>query len=364
MPDRSTPASAVEQARSTMSLPARPRRGRRQVLGAPLRRRLFLTVTLVPAAVLGMLAASCAAPGQAVSWPTMHSITDRPGSNAPATDRPGSNAPATDGHNVGSTGGNTGGSGVSGAASGQAVSRPTLHFITNRHGSNAPAVDGYDVFDTGVSGLSGLPAGVKGLVWLGQKCPTRADAAFRTTIDKLASNPKVFGYYLSDEPHVSDCPGGAAALATRADYIRSRTGGAQKSFIVLFLVADYASFKPANSHVDLVGIDPYPCSKPSPTCPVSKITDTVDAAISAGIPRSAIVPVFQAFGQENVQDDFYRLPTAAQMRAMLAEWDRLVPSPVMDYAYGWGHQSSANPTLVDSPSLQQVLAAHNGVTLR
>ena len=168
---------------------------------------------------------------------------------------------------------------------------------------------------------------------------------------------------MSYEPQIENCPGGPAADASRADYIRSRTGGLQKSFIVLSKIEDYSPFKPANSHVDLVGLDPYPCSTASPTCPVRKITDKVNAALSAGIPRAAIVPVYQAFGQNNIPGGYYRLPTADQMRAMQAEWDRLVPSPVMDYAYGWGHQSSSNPTLVDSRALQQVLAAHNGVTV-
>jgi hypothetical protein len=43
------------------------------------------------------------------------------------------------------------------------------------------------------------------------------------------------------------------------------------------------------------------------------------------------------------------------MRDMLARWARLVPHPPMDYTYGWRNQGSANPTLVDSPALQQVL---------
>ncbi|MFM6849074.1 MAG: hypothetical protein ACKOVB_08205 [Terrabacter sp.] len=249
-------------------------------------------------------------------------------------------------------------------SSGQAASPSTKHFISNLKGSTAPKALGYDVFDTGASGVSTLPAGVQGLVWLGQKCPTPADAAFRSIVDRLAASPRVFGYYLSDEPHVADCPGAAAALASRADYIRSKSRGAQRSFIVLSRVADYGPLRPAASHVDLVGIDPYPCSVASPGCPVTKIRDKVTAARQAGIPLAAIVPVHQAFGQQNIAGGYYRLPTAAQMQAMLAEWDRLVPTPVMDYAYGWSHQSSSNPTLADSRSLQTVLAAHNGVLVR
>lgn len=253
---------------------------------------------------------------------------------------------------------------LSAPSSGQAVSPTTRHFITNLRGATAPKALGYNVFDTSVSGVATLPAGVQGLVWIGQKCPTPADATFRSAVDRLAGNPKVYGYYLSDEPHVADCPRAAAALASRADYIRSRSRGAQKSFIVLSRVADYSALRPATSHVDLVGINPYPCSVASPGCPVTKIRDKVTAARGAGIPLSAIVPVYQAFGQQNIPGGYYRLPTATQMRAMLAEWDRLVPSPAMDYAYGWSHQSSSNPTLVDSRPLQTVLAAHNGVVVR
>lgn len=249
-------------------------------------------------------------------------------------------------------------------SSGQAVSRTTKHFISNLRGATAPKALGYNVFDTGASGVAALPSGVQALVWLGQKCPTPADAAFRATVDRFATDRRVFGYYLSDEPHVADCPRAAAALASRADYIRAKSRGAQKSFIVLSRVADYSAFRPAATHVDLVGIDPYPCSVASPGCPVTKIRDKVTAARRAGIPLAAIVPVHQAFGQQKIARGYYRLPTAAQMRAMLAEWDRLVPSPVMDYAYGWSHQSSSNPTLADSRSLQTVLATHNGVVAR
>jgi hypothetical protein len=253
----------------------------------------------------------------------------------------------------------------SGAATDLVAAAPaTKHFITNLHGSTAPRALGYTVFDTGPSGVASLPSGVQGLVWLGQKCPTPADATFRATVDRLAANPRVFGYYLSDEPHISACPRGPAALASRADYIRYRSRGTQKSFIVLSKIADYKPFRPAASHVDLVGLDPYPCSTASPTCPVTKIREKVTAARGAGIPLGAIVPVFQTFGQQNIAGGYYRLPTATQMQAMLAEWRRLVPTPVMDYSYGWGHQSSSNPTLVDSRSLQRVMAAHNGVTIR
>ncbi|HEY3557653.1 MAG TPA: hypothetical protein VGL05_09325 [Kribbella sp.] len=246
--------------------------------------------------------------------------------------------------------------GSSGTAPAQAQT-PTRHFVTNLKGSTAPFSLGYTLADTGsVSALSSLPSGVQAVFWLGQKCPAPADATFKAKIDALASNPKVFAYYLSDEPHIADCPGGPAALRSRADYIRAASGGRQKSFVVLSKVPDYKAFAPAATHVDLVGLDPYPCSIAHPQCDLSKIGEKVSAARAAGIPLSAIVPVYQAFGQERATSHYYNLPTATQEHAILTEWRRLVPAPVMDYTYGWSNQSSANPTLIDSQSLQKVFA--------
>jgi hypothetical protein len=238
-----------------------------------------------------------------------------------------------------------------------AAATTTKHYISNLSGSREPVALGYNVLDPSysVSAVNALPEGVQALVWLGQKCPTTIDSTFRARVDALRNNPKVYGFYLSDEPHIADCPNGPAALATRADYIRS-TSPAHKSFIVLSKVADFGPFKPANSHVDLVGLDPYPCSIANPQCDIAKIGQRVSAALSAGIPLAAIVPVYQAFGQENTDDHYYNLPTPTQLQAMLDEWTRLVPTPVMDYTYGWAHQSSSNPTLIDSPALQQVFA--------
>ena len=234
-----------------------------------------------------------------------------------------------------------------------AGSGQTHHFIANLGGATRPHRLGYDIFDTGPSraDIAALPRGVKALVWLGQKCPTPADQAFRRKVGRLAGKHRVFGYFLSDEPHLADCPDGPAALATRTAYIRQVSGGRQRSFIVLEH-ADYHSFRPAVTGVSLVGVDSYPCSVNG--CRYSKIPEKVRMARAAGIPLSRIVPVYQAFGQGHASDTYYTMPTRRQERRILATWARVVPDPVMDYTYGWRHQSSANPTLTDSRGLQRV----------
>ncbi len=251
---------------------------------------------------------------------------------------------------------------VTPAATTTAVAPSTSnHFITNLHGEvAAPKRIGYTVFDSGSSSaqVAALPTGVRAMVWLGQKCPTKADAAFRSTVTRLASSRKVFAYYLSDEPHIADCPGGPAALASRADYVRQASGGRQKSFVVLSKVEDFKPFRTGVTHVSMIGLDPYPCSTANPTCDVDKINQRVAAATAAGIPLSRVVPTYQAFGQSATASHYYNLPTVTQMRAMVSRWAKVVPTPPMDYTYGWGHQSSSNPTLVDSPGLQSLFTSY------
>lgn len=229
--------------------------------------------------------------------------------------------------------------------------RHTLHYIANRHGSTRPAALGFDLFDTGPH-LTDLPRGTKALVWLGEKVPTMPTSAWKHTVRRLAAKPRVFGYYLADEPHD---PASVAALRAKADFIARVSKGAQVSFITLSEIRDYRTFRPAASHVTLFGLDPYPKSVNGFV--LSKVDRKVQAARSAGIPAGRIVPVYQAFGQGRTAERYYAMPTARQTRLLLARWRRLVPAPVFDYTYTWGHQRSARPTLVDRPTVQGVYQA-------
>jgi hypothetical protein len=85
----------------------------------------------------------------------------------------------------------------------------------------------------------------------------------------------------------------------------------------------------------------------------------VSVAEADGIPQSAIVPIYQAFGGGGYST--YILPTAAQEQQILTTWGSVIPAPMFDYAYSWGVQDG-DTALSTDPALQQVLAAHNSAS--
>jgi hypothetical protein len=273
---------------------------------------------------------------------------------------------------------------------------PTKHFAIETDSNQSVALSlGYDLIDVPASRLDpsqtkaavdALPAGVQALVWVGNldndSCTTPGFTTpqFEAVVDSMASDAKVYGYYIADEPHPLRCPNAAADIRARADYLHSRSSS-QKAFIVVQdgsgpcgsnLGCEFSALQPAYTDVDLIGLDPYPCHYDSlgiaAPCAYDLINERVASATANGIPLSMIVPVFQTFGQEGRTDGgtvFYRTPTTSELQTILSTWDSLVPTPAMDYAYTFGFQ--CDPTscltpqaLVNHPELQPIMQAHNG----
>jgi hypothetical protein len=247
--------------------------------------------------------------------------------------------------------------------------RTSEHFTGNGNLSGStyvPGADGFNLADVSSNAeTAALPAGVKGLEWIGS-C-TGATPAFQQTIQPFIGDPNVFGFYLMDEPDPSSCP--ATNLKAESDWIHANDPGTYTFIVELDLSSSnhptYAGdYNPANSDIDLYGLDPYPCRSENPAsapCAYSWLGLAVSAAEQAGIPLAQIVPVYQTFGGGSWVDDgggSYQLPTAAQESAILSTWASLVPTPVFDYAYSWGSQNG-DQALNASAALQQVLLAHN-----
>ncbi|RWC37265.1 MAG: calcium-binding protein, partial [Mesorhizobium sp.] len=94
------------------------------------------------------------------------------------------------------------------------------------------------------------------------------------------------------------------------------------------------------------------------------IDRAVAAALEAGIPQSAIVPVYQAFGGGGWTTNTggsYVMPTTSQMQTMMDHWERLVPNPAFDMAYKWASQNGET-SLGNTPAMQDFFLRHNTST--
>ena len=233
-----------------------------------------------------------------------------------------------------------------------------LHYAPNGNFNGttySPASVGFNLADVGDTyQVNELPAGVKGLVWLGTT--DGATSSFMSAVNQYIGNPKVYGFYLADEPgpNVS-----AANLKAESDYIHSVDPGA-KTFMVLenngSPLAPSFAFNPANTDIDLFGLDPYPVRPEFNGANYDTIGAAVHAVEAEGVPQADIVPVYQAFGGGGYAS--WTLPTAAQEQTILSTWGQYIPSPAFDFAYSWGVQDG-DTALSSDPALQQVFAAHN-----
>lgn len=248
----------------------------------------------------------------------------------------------------------------------------TLHYTAGggieSNGQFAAGQYGFNLADVqSLEQLNALPAGVKGLVWLDQAKGVTAD--FINEMKQYIGNPKVYGFYLADEPDPTGKWGPlvkAEDLKAESDWIHANLPGA-KTFIVMMDMGSSTSpsfmntYNPANTHIDYFGIDPYPVRSGATQVDYSMISKAVDAAVKAGIPVGQIVPVFQAFGGggwTNDQDGSYVVPTGQQEQNIMNEWAKYVPAPAFDYAYHWESQNG-DTALKDSAELLKIFLAHN-----
>jgi hypothetical protein len=233
----------------------------------------------------------------------------------------------------------------------------------------APLRAGFNLADASTpKEVDGLPAGVLGLAWI-NRCAGVTDE-FKAHIESFAKSPKLFGFYLMDDPDPSGrwrspCP--AANLRAESDFIHARLPNA-RTFVALMNIGDARrpafakDYAPARSHIDLFSIAAYPCRLHSGGCDFDMIERYVFAAEQAGVPRSRIVPTYQTFGgggwRPTDGEGDYRLPSADELEIIIQRWKALVSTPEMDFAYSWGKQRG-DEALEAAPDLQQVFIRHN-----
>jgi hypothetical protein len=252
-----------------------------------------------------------------------------------------------------------------------------LHYASgaglDSSGKFGPGDIGFNLADVSSrSALEALPNGVKGLVWLGQ-CAGVTDV-FKRAVTAVKDHPNLWGYYVFDDAYAATCS--PAALKAESDWIHANVPGA----VVFVAVANGgsdanpsfvkgATYNHDTTGADLLGVYGYPCKTDvtaSGTCDYDLIDRIVNAAKAAGMRMDAVVPVFQTFGGGDYRTDSggkYKVPTADELRQILRRWKALVPSPRMDYAYGWNVQANDRALSV-LPELQAVMKEHNFLSTR
>jgi hypothetical protein len=239
------------------------------------------------------------------------------------------------------------------------------HFAPNSNFDSSwgfrPAVAGFNVADvSSAQQLDHLPTGVKAMVFVGT-C-SGVDAAFVNHVQPFLRSHKVLAYYLVDDPDPALCS--AANLKDESDWLHGHST-VGRTFIVLMNLTAPSSpsytpvYSPANTGIDYFGLDMYPCRSELAGCDYAYITKSVRAAKAAGVPTSAMVPMYQAFGGGTWADGAggqFLVPTASQEKEIVQTWASLIPSPAFDYAYSWGRQRQ-DEALASTPSLRQFFAA-------
>jgi hypothetical protein len=235
---------------------------------------------------------------------------------------------------------------------------PTItHYTANENGEYASAAAiGFNVHDTGMStsAVNALPAGSQAMVWVGigsSNCSATVSSTFKTFVLANATNPKLYGFYLNDEPIDNSC---VAAVTAYTAYIHANAPGKMSMILLTDWPGTYAAYRPTITGVDLIALDPYPVKNGA--YDTTLIPAEVGRAVADGIPLANVVPVFQAFGGAG-----WDAPTAAQLTAIIAQWAAILPNPPMDYAYSWSTQSGAlSESLNTRADWRVVMAAHNG----
>ncbi len=218
-------------------------------------------------------------------------------------------------------------------------------------GYDAVATRGFNLVEVSPSrgSLDALTArGLRGFVWLGGWDNTTCtfeygDQRVHNLVAAIAGHPALQFYYVGDEPYYSACPEGPAAYRQRTALIHSIDSGTP-TYTVIAAWDEGANEEFPYGHwvgaADILGLDIYPCVRGDPVCDFGLIDRATAKAAQVGVRR--YYGVIQAF-----QDDYYRLPTPAELHEEFAHWR---PSRMEGYlVFSWNYAGSsleAHPDLL------------------
>jgi len=239
---------------------------------------------------------------------------------------------------------------------------PPYRFIYNSDSAAGKALaNGWNLIDVGSKwSADHLPAGTRGLVWEGDydngSCSWQtSEAELRADVTQAVGDPKVFGYFFSDEPNPYACPSAPAQHRARSNLIHS-IDPRKPTVIVLDSNGFAGRATPdalAQLHLwrgvaDYVGLDPYPCYQGS-ACDFGWIDKTIHAANLAGLNYWGVVQAFD--------DSSWRWPTPGELTHMLHQWAASQETGYMTFAWTW-----AGTGLSSKPDLLAILRQFNSAS--
>jgi hypothetical protein len=227
------------------------------------------------------------------------------------------------------------------------------YAFSSGHDPRAARAVGWTLIDVDKTReAAALPAGTRALLWLGNYDNDRCtweypDAWLRRKLAETAREPKVAGYFFSDEPDPVRCPAAPAQHRARSRLIRRLD---PRAFTVMVADANEGEeslrqLRLWRGAADRVGLNPYICYR-GRRCAFGWIDRVIAAADAAGLRYWGVV---QAFA-----DEAWRWPTPAELERMLAQWARSRWDGFMTFAWRWDGRS-----LADRPELLTVLRRIN-----
>jgi len=243
---------------------------------------------------------------------------------------------------------------VAGGAKGRKGHPPRYRYIFNSAPAQAVvAAHGWNLLDvSSQSSAYQLPRRTRGIMYVGDYDNSTcdwgvSDLALTARVAAMAGDPKVAGYYFSDEPDPYACPSAPDQHRARSQLIHSLDPG-KMTVMTMDSNSGQASLDQTPLWVgaaDYVGLDPYPCRQNEP-CNFGWIDAIIEAADRAGLSYWGVV---QAFA-----DSTWRWPTAREERHMLCQWATSRQSGYVVFAWTWAGQSLSN-----RPRLLRVLTRFN-----
>jgi hypothetical protein len=233
---------------------------------------------------------------------------------------------------------------------------PHYRYIFHTGSNQAGAASlGFNLLDVDAKALAdALPSGTRGLYWLGDylNAPTcdweKSDATISAKVQAAKGDPKVWGYYFSNEPDPYGCPTAIAQHRARAKLIRS-LDPAKATYISLDMNWREQALRQIPLWVgvtDYVGLNPYICFVGRRTCDFAWLNRVIRAANGAHLVYFGHVQAFQA--------EEWRWPSPTELRRMLDRWARSKQKGYSVFTWSWG-----GSVLSSQPRLVRVLKQFN-----